>query len=328
MLEHVSPTLLDSATNTSSSNLWKTRKKHHKMAEQQTPGAPEKAELLPTPAANATWPDTASDHPLAQLLAKLPELIKEADYSEVYGLDLSSGTDFQKKLILQKFLRANSNDVSLAASQLGETLKWRKSFKPLAAKDETFSKTRFGGLGYITTLTGVPDSKNAKDVVTFNVYGAVKDNKATFGDLDGFLRWRVAIMELSIAALDLPSAVKPIPDFGAGPDPYQGIQIHDYLQVSFLRQDADQKAAAKKAIETFSKYYPETLSRKFFVNVPVLMGWFFNAMKLILSKETVKKFTVLSYGSYLAGELGEGVPEAYGGKGKPLEGTAVEPKLE
>jgi hypothetical protein len=33
----------------------------------------------------------------------------------------------------------------------------------------------------------VPESENKKDIVTFNIYGAVKDNKATFGDLDAYV---------------------------------------------------------------------------------------------------------------------------------------------
>lgn len=74
------------------------------------------------------------------------------------------------------------------------------------------------------------------------------------------------------------------------------------------------KAATKKTIETLGRYYPETLSRKFFVNVPVIMGWVFQAMKLFVAKETVKKFTVLSYGNQLSTELGPGLPKEYGGE--------------
>lgn len=44
----------------------------------------------------------------------------------------------------------------------------------------------------------------------------------------------------------------------------------------------------------------------------------FSAMKLVMSKETVQKFTVVTYGKDLARELGQGVPEAYGGKGPDL----------
>jgi hypothetical protein len=135
-------------------------------------------------------------------------------------------------------------------------------------------------------------------------------------------------MELGIEKLGLASATTPIPDYGKGPDPYQGIQIHDYLRVSFLRMDPYAKAASRKTIETFQKYYPETLSRKFFVNVPVIMGWMFSAMRMFLAKETVKKFTVLSYGNQLAAELGPSVPEVYGGKGASLETMGATLKTE
>jgi hypothetical protein len=120
-------------------------------------------------------------------------------------------------------------------------------------------------------------------------------------------------MEKSIQRLNLPAATTPIPNYGEGPDPYQGFQIHDYLQVSFLRRDPVVKAATSKTIETLSRYYPETLSRKFFVNVPVVMGWVYTAMKMVVAKETAKKFTVLSYGNQLVGELGQGIPKEYGG---------------
>jgi phosphatidylinositol transfer protein SFH5 len=129
-------------------------------------------------------------------------------------------------------------------------------------------------------------------------------------------------MEKSVQKLNLSAATTPIPNFGEGPDPYQGFQIHDYLQVSFIRQDPAVKAATAKTIETLGRYYPETLSRKFFVNVPVIMGWMYAAAKLIVAKETAKKFAVLSYGNQLAGELGKDIPTAYGGTKGELESVA------
>lgn len=140
-----------------------------------------------------------------------------------------------------------------------------------------------------------------------------------------FIQWRAALMELSVQELDLASATEPIPTDGV--DPYRMIQVHDYLNTSFLRMDPAVKVASKEVISTFSMAYPELLKEKFFVNVPVLMGWVFSAMKLFLSAETVKKFHPLSYGSSLAGELkafGTELPEAYGGKGKSIkEGLSV-----
>lgn len=184
-----------------------------------------------------TWPETGPEHPLTKFFDLVPDLIKEAQHAEVYGIELSQASPFHTKLILQKFLRANSNDLQKAKEQLLDTLKWRREFDPIAAAEASYSAERFGGLGYICEITNVPGSVNKKDVVTFNIYGAVKDNKKTFGDLEGFLRWRVGLMERSVQKLNLKEATKPIPDFGTGQDPYQGYQIHDYLQVSFIRQD-------------------------------------------------------------------------------------------
>jgi hypothetical protein len=142
--------------------------------------------------------------------AKLAELIAEAGYSEMYGVELSAPLEeyihpsypslnqsneltrlhrgkaapFSTLLILQKFLRANQGQVNKASEQLLGALKWRKEFKPLEVKDQVFDKTKFQGLGYVTHLKNVPGSPNEDDIATFNIYGAVKDTKKTFGDLD------------------------------------------------------------------------------------------------------------------------------------------------
>lgn len=81
-------------------------------------------------------------------------------------------------------------------------------------------------------------------------------------------------MELTLAELNLNAATQPIPDYGQGPDPYQAIQVHDYLSVSFFRQPAEIKTSSSKIIDLFQKYYPETVSYKYFVNVPLIMQWY------------------------------------------------------
>lgn len=140
-----------------------------------------------------------------------------------------------------------------------------------------------------------------------------------------FVKWRAALMELSVKELDLASATVPIP--ADGEDQYRMLQVHDYQSVSFFRMDPSVKAASKETIQIFSLAYPELLKEKFFVNVPVIMGWVFAAMKLFLAPETVKKFHPLSYGSALAGELksfGAELPTEYGGKGEDIkEGLTV-----
>ena len=278
------------------------------------------------------WPELSADHPLTKLNQKLPELIAQATYSEVYGLDIDPNTTvdntFHRNLILQKFLRANANDVEKAAEQLLGTLKWRKDFKALEARDGIYSKAKFDKLGYITRVKGVPGSSNESDVATFNIYGAVKDKQATFGDTESFMRWRVALMELSLQSLNLAAATEPIPDYGKGPDPYQGIQVHDYLNVSFLRQDPHVKAASTEAINTFKKYYPETVSRKFFVNVPWFMSWVMGAAKMLMNAEMARKLSMVSDGKQLTVELGGNLPEEYGGNGGKLADVSQGTKLE
>ncbi|KAH8805928.1 CRAL-TRIO domain-containing protein [Xylogone sp. PMI_703] len=256
--------------------------------------------------------------PLDQLFAELPSIIKEAGYSEMWGVELIDQSHVPTTIVLEKFLRANPNDVTKAKSQLIEALKWRKQLQPHKLLDETeFDGSKFGELGYVTIYTK-PDG--VKEIITWNIYGTVKDKKATFGNVEEFIKWRSALMELSVRELDLPNAKEKIPEGGI--DPYRMIQVHDYQNVSFLRMDPTVKAASKETIRVMSIAYPELLKEKFFVNVPVVMGWVFAALKVFLSAETVKKFHPLSYGSSLAGELrgiGEQLPKAYGGKGKDIK---------
>lgn len=107
----------------------------------------------------------------------------------------------------------------------------------------------------MTTITGAKETKNPSDTAVFNIYGvAAKDPKKTFGDTDAFVRWRVALMELTLARLKLGEADTAIPEYGQGVDPYQAIQVHDYLSVSFFRQPGEIKASSTKIIDLFQRY--------------------------------------------------------------------------
>lgn len=77
-------------------------------------------------------------------------------------------------------------------------------------------------------------------------------------------------MELTLQRLHLEDATQEIPNHGHGLDRYQAIQVHDYLSVSFLRQPAEVKTASSKTIQLFQQMYPETMSKKYFVNVPLV----------------------------------------------------------
>lgn len=128
-------------------------------------------------------------------------------------------------------------------------------------------------------------------------------------------------MELSVQKLKLDQVFEPIPE--GGEDPYQMIQVHDYLNVSFFRMDPAVKAASKETIAVMSTAYPEVLAHKYFVNVPPIMSWMFSAMRLFLAPATLRKFHPMSSGKMLATELPDivfSLPEEYGGQGSSVKG--------
>ena len=138
-----------------------------------------------------------------------------------------------------------------------------------------------------------------------------------FLHLSSFIKWRVALMELSLRYLELEKATEPIPDYETGlDDPYRGIQVHDYDTLSIIRQDSYVKAASKKTISIMTDYYPETLSRKFFVNIATPAVYLYKAMTLVLPKTITSKFVLCASGRSLAEHL-KGfeatLPAQYGG---------------
>ena len=135
-------------------------------------------------------------------------------------------------------------------------------------------------------------------------------------------------MELAVRDLKIGAATT-VMDYN-GEDPYQMFQVHDYGNVSFLRMDPAIRKSSRETIEKFSMAYPELLKGKYFVNVPAIMGWVFNALKVLLSKATIRKFHPMSNGASLAGELdafGSEIPKEYGGDGKSLVEQGRAPAL-
>lgn len=133
------------------------------------------------------------------------------------------------------------------------------------------------------------------------------------------------MQELMIKELKLNEATEVIPDYGKGPDPYKAINVHDYFSVSFFRRPQEIKDSSSKIIDMFQKYYPETVSYKYFVNVPLVMQWMMGAMKALMSKDSIQTMTWMTYGSELYKYLGTEVPKEYGGSGAPLSEHALTP---
>ncbi|KAJ2901857.1 hypothetical protein MKZ38_001336 [Zalerion maritima] len=275
--------------------------------------------------------EAPQEGPLAELGKNLTNIIIEARHQEMWGIDLTSIRDVPTCIVLQKFLKANGNDPNQAAEQLKKALEWRKEFRPLATLQERHSREKFEGLGFITHHTPPNDVDDTPaTIITWNIYGGVKDRKTTFSDVDEFCRWRVSLMEQAIQGLKIDEATATIPDDGK--DTYRIIQVHDYLDISFLRLDPNIKAASKQVIDTFQTGYPELLEHKYFVNVPYVMNWIFNFFKLFLSKETVSKFHPMAKGTMLANELPaivDTLPGAYGGRSPDLKNnkSAICPRM-
>ncbi|OLN86072.1 Phosphatidylinositol transfer protein sfh5 [Colletotrichum chlorophyti] len=271
-------------------------------------------------------PGEKTQTPLTSLFEKLPAILEAAKHREMWGVQLSDDSHVPTTVVLQKFLRANDDDVSKAADQLQKALEWRRDTNPGRLLDEVaFDKKKFDELGYVTTHK---DAQGKEVVITWNIYGAVKDKQATFGNVEEFIKWRAALMELSVRKLGLDKVQTPIPD--GGEDPYQMIQVHDYLNVSFLRMDPAVKNASSQTIKIFAMAYPELLVHKYFVNIPALMGWVFKGMKVFLAPKTIAKFHPLGYGNELAGELPalkESLPKNYGGNGESIKITGQTVKL-
>src|SRR5690606_12713248 len=77
-----------------------------------------------------------------------------------------------------------------------------------------------------------------------------------------FIRFRVALMELTSCYLKIIIAINAIPVFIDSSrlfDPIEAIVLHVYMGLSVLRPDPLVKAAFSKTIDLFSKYYPELL---------------------------------------------------------------------
>ena len=273
--------------------------------------------------------------PLKELALLIPDLISKTGHSEIWGVRLGSPeSHIPTQIVLQKYLNANDGDVSKAADQLQKTLEWRAKMKPLDLVNQKFNKAKFSGLGYVTSYKDKEATSSAtrpQQVFTWNIYGSVKSIDDTFGSLDEFLSWRVALMELALQSLNISSANSHISSDDAL-DPYKIYQVHDYKSISFLRQSPQVKTASTETIKVFAQNYPELLKEKFFLNVPAIMGFVYGFIKLFVAAKTSKKFHPMSNGGALNKEfelwLGKMIPKEYGGDGPVLQESGTQPELE
>ncbi|KJA28194.1 hypothetical protein HYPSUDRAFT_129907 [Hypholoma sublateritium FD-334 SS-4] len=258
---------------------------------------------------NAEW--TA----LKELRAKLPDTFAEAFPDNenarstpitIWGVTVDPNNpqaDARVSVVLMKFLRARNLSIPDTRDKLVGTLRWRESFNVEGALKEDFPQDVFGSLAHISGT-----DKQGR-LVVYNIYGGNQDLKSVFGDVQRFIRWRVALMERSVMQLDFTELD-------------QMIQVHDYDGVSLTSRDANSKAAASEATNIFQNHYPEMLYKKFFINVPTLLNWIFWLFKPLVSANTLAKMTVVGTGQHaIKKALSEyitvnQIPGRYGGEGE------------
>jgi len=150
----------------------------------EAPVTPSQAEPAPVEATEKLVSPPSS--PLSELFAELPSIVAEVQYKEIWGVELTNSSDVPSSIVLEKFLRANNQDVAKAKAQLAEALKWRKELQPQKRLAETeFSEAKFGGLGYVTVYPKT--ESHGKEIVTWNIYGGVKDKQETFGNAEEYV---------------------------------------------------------------------------------------------------------------------------------------------
>ncbi|KAG9001492.1 Non-classical phosphatidylinositol transfer protein (PITP) [Tulasnella sp. JGI-2019a] len=212
----------------------------------------------------------------------------------------SADLDPRVSVILVKFLRARNLDVDAAQTMFIKTLRWRHDFKTSDTVTEPFPDEVFG-----KTLFVFGKDKGGRPV-SYNVYGRKDNSAAIFSDLDRFLRWRVGRMEEALRELDF-LTVDSI------------TQVFDYDGLTMASRDTNAKKAATTATKLFQDYYPETLAKKFFINVPAYMAWIFWAAKPFISAATFAKFQMVGKGPEVVGKAmlthidRAELPKQYGG---------------
>ncbi|KAJ7173750.1 CRAL TRIO domain-containing protein [Mycena filopes] len=276
------------------------------------PTAPAAESAKPEPQNALTGEFTAAEwKALSEFRKLVPEaLVKAYEKPEaktaaitLWGvrIDPTNLVDARVSVVLMKFLRARNLNPTTASEMFVATLRWREEFNVDAAVKEEFPQDVFGKLGHIF------GKDKAGRPVIYNIYGGNQDLEAVFGDVDRFLRWRVAFMEKSLELLDF-----------ANVD--QAIQIHDYAGVNMSSRTPASKNAASQASNIFSSHYPELLYRKYFVNVPGYMSWLFWIFKSIIPSATFAKMSVVGSGAHSIGKVllpvipAEELPKRYGGK--------------
>lgn len=125
---------------------------------------------------------TTANSPLVQLYTRMPGIIREAEWSEMWGVSFAdtheNARSTSKTTILLKFLAANDNNIERAAAHFTKTLKWRRIYKPVDKREQAFDLETFQGIGYVSSHR--INASGCRIAVIWNLYGSIKNIKRAF----------------------------------------------------------------------------------------------------------------------------------------------------
>lgn len=142
-------------------------------------------------AESTTKEATPKKTPFDEFGAKLPEILKDVEHDEMWGVKLVTpvSTHVPTQIVLQKFLNANDGELAQAIDQFKGALKFRKEKKPLELVKKTFNAKKFADLGAVTVYP--VKGSTVPEVFTWNLYGNVKGKiEEVFVPLDEYAMMR------------------------------------------------------------------------------------------------------------------------------------------
>ncbi|PHH69590.1 hypothetical protein CDD80_6636 [Ophiocordyceps camponoti-rufipedis] len=276
---------------------------------------------------------------LAQFETMTINLTREAFHTEVWGIELVPGSP-PTRLILLKFLRFNNWNVNKAAKHLAEVLRWRRRWQPLDLVRAAHDSSKFQGLGFVTThrpLVAFGDADSAigvgrdvprpRDMVlVWNLYSSIRNSKALFSDVDEYLRYRIALMELAIQKFNLDEFDQQLEHDSR--DDFHIIEVHDHGSGPLKKMRPRFCNASLSTLKKFSRAYPGLLLKHYSVNVPPMSGTSWNIIKSMMPWSPFSKVKAMTQGQSLAAELrtiAHSLPVSYGGRSVGIFAVASSP---
>ena len=227
---------------------------------------------------------------LDSLREKIPDILYQLSQSEhsLWGTVLrvsgqTSHIDSEKEdIILLKFLRARDFDVLQATEMLSQCIAWR-----IAEKIEKIYSERLPDFcqGHDEYDAG-RDRFNRPILLTR--FGDM-DAKQVFGNVDTFVRYRVAVFERGIESI--------LPLEHGKPETLCCIQ--DFARLSVLSHSHMFKNCIEAIAAVLGNNYPEWNGISIYVNFPTALSILLGIAMMLLSEKTRSKVLILREGEYL-----------------------------